>query len=137
MSGLFYECSSLQSLPDISKWNINNINDMSWMFNGCEILNSLSDISKWYKNIAKDKYIMNMSKINITINIDKNEVNKNIYFLDNYYYDDNLNKKYTHDHVKELNEYNDSHPLNIQFILLTLLVFHLDISGNDVNERQL
>ena len=47
-----------------------------------------------------------MTKINITINIDKNDVNKNIYFLDNYYYDENYDKKYTHDHLKELNENN-------------------------------
>jgi len=32
MSYLFYECSSLLSLPDISKWNTKNVTDMSWMF---------------------------------------------------------------------------------------------------------
>ena len=106
MNGVFSRCCSLKSLPDISKWNINNINDMSWIFNGCEILNSLPHISKWYKNIANDKYIMNMNKIDIIINIDKNEINKKIYFLDNYYYDENHDKKYTNDHLKELNENN-------------------------------
>ena len=29
---IFYECKSLKSLPDISKWNINNVTDMSYVF---------------------------------------------------------------------------------------------------------
>ena len=48
----------------------------------------------------------NFSTINITINIDEYKVNKEIYFLDNYYIDDEGYKKYNHDHLKELNEYN-------------------------------
>ena len=34
MSFMFYECSSLSSLPDISKWNINNVTNMSGMLSG-------------------------------------------------------------------------------------------------------
>ena len=40
-------CSSLSSLPNISKWNINNVEDMFGMFKGCSSLSSLPDISKW------------------------------------------------------------------------------------------
>ena len=32
MSGLFCGCSSLTHLPDISKWNTKNVEDMSFMF---------------------------------------------------------------------------------------------------------
>ena len=32
ISYMFYECRSLSSLTDISKWNMNNVNDMSCMF---------------------------------------------------------------------------------------------------------
>ena len=40
MNYMFYGCSSLSSLPDISNWNNNNVNDMSEMFYGCfSILN--------------------------------------------------------------------------------------------------
>ena len=46
MSYMFCGCSSLSSLPDISKWNTNNVTDMSWMFYGCKLLLSLPDISK-------------------------------------------------------------------------------------------
>ena len=47
MSCMFGECSSLLSLPDISKWNTNNATNMSCMFNECSSLLSLPDISKW------------------------------------------------------------------------------------------
>ena len=43
----FCNCSSLISLPDISKWNINNLNDLSLLFCNCSSLISLPDISKW------------------------------------------------------------------------------------------
>ena len=42
---MFNGCESLNSLPDISKWNTNNVKDMSWMFNECKSLNSLPDIT--------------------------------------------------------------------------------------------
>ena len=32
MSYMFYECSTLSSLPDISKWNTDKVTDMSYMF---------------------------------------------------------------------------------------------------------
>ena len=47
MSYLFFKCSSLKSLPDISKWNTSKVTNMSNMFGGCNLLKSLPDISKW------------------------------------------------------------------------------------------
>ena len=44
---MFEGCSSLSSLPDISKWNTNNVTDMGGMFYNCSSLSSLPDISKW------------------------------------------------------------------------------------------
>ena len=38
MSNMFSDCKSLESLPDISKWNIINVKDMSFMFSHCEKL---------------------------------------------------------------------------------------------------
>ena len=35
---MFYECSSLISLPDISKWNTINVTNMDGMFDGCSSL---------------------------------------------------------------------------------------------------
>ena len=58
MNGMFSFCSSLSSLPDISQWNTNNVKNMSWMFNCCSSLSSLPDISKWNTN-----KIINMSSM--------------------------------------------------------------------------
>ena len=50
MRSMFDRCSSLISLPDISKWNTNNVTNMHYMFSGCSSLSSLPDISKWNTN---------------------------------------------------------------------------------------
>ena len=47
MSNIFYNCKSLQYLPDISKWNISNATDISSIFYNCKSLQYLPDISKW------------------------------------------------------------------------------------------
>ena len=54
MSYLFCNCSSLSSLPDISKWNTSNVTNMSFMFSNCSSLSSLPDISKWNTNNVTD-----------------------------------------------------------------------------------
>ena len=54
MSGMFNGCSSLSSLPDISKWNTSNVTNMSGMFYGCSSLSSLPDISKWNTSNVTD-----------------------------------------------------------------------------------
>ena len=38
ISGLFSGCNSIISLPDISKWNTNNVIDMNSLFSGCNSL---------------------------------------------------------------------------------------------------
>ena len=43
---MFYGCSVLK-LPDISKWNIKNIKNISGLFCHCYKLESLPDISNW------------------------------------------------------------------------------------------
>jgi len=43
MSYMFYGCSSLSNLPDISKWNTNNVTNMDSMFNGCSKLLKIPD----------------------------------------------------------------------------------------------
>jgi len=46
MSHMFSGCSSLISLPDISKWDTSKVNDMNYTFEECSSLISLPDISK-------------------------------------------------------------------------------------------
>ena len=43
---IFYNCHSIESIPDISKWDLTNVHDLSYMFYGCSSLKSLPDISK-------------------------------------------------------------------------------------------
>ena len=53
---MFLECNSLISLPDISKWNTSNVNDMSEIFRECNSLISLPDISKWNTPNVNDMF---------------------------------------------------------------------------------
>ena len=60
MSYMFSGCSSVSSLPDISKWSTNNVTNMSYMFDGCLSLSSLPDISKWsINNVTNMSHIFN------------------------------------------------------------------------------
>ena len=52
-NGMFENCSSLISLPDISKWKL-RATDMSRMFFGCCSLNELGDISNWNTVMVND-----------------------------------------------------------------------------------
>ena len=45
MNSLFKGCSSLESLPDISKWNTGEVVDISSFFYNCSNVESLPDIS--------------------------------------------------------------------------------------------
>ena len=53
MSYMFYECASLLSIVNVSKWKTNNINNISYMFYGCSSLIDLSGIS----SLITDKII--------------------------------------------------------------------------------
>ena len=50
LGSLFFGCSSLKELPDISKWNTTNVINMSWLFGKCSSLKELPDISQWNEN---------------------------------------------------------------------------------------
>jgi len=77
MRYMFYECSSLSSLPDISKWNTNNVIDMSGMFYGCSSLSSLPDISNWItKNVTYMSYMFNKCPNTIFSKVTKAKFNK-------------------------------------------------------------
>ena len=54
MSGMFYECNSLEYLSGISNLDTSNVTDMSYMFHSCESLSILPDISHWNTSNVKD-----------------------------------------------------------------------------------
>ena len=45
----------LPSLPDLSKWNTNNVTKISYIFYNRSSLPSLPDLSKWNKNNVTNK----------------------------------------------------------------------------------
>ena len=46
-SAMFELCSNLESIGDLSGWNVGSCTDMRWMFNQCSNLESIGDISNW------------------------------------------------------------------------------------------
>ena len=50
ISFMFGSCSSLISLPDISKWNTQNIINLNSIFEDCSLLPYIPNISKWKFN---------------------------------------------------------------------------------------
>ena len=105
MSELFYECSSLKSLPDISKWNVNNLETINNIFKGCSSLLSFPNISKWnFLNIIHQNNINNLiedslssknsSNIEIKNFIDSDNINSSSFLNNQDNSNLNLNKEY-------------------------------------------
>ena len=64
---MFYDCKSLTSLPDISKWYTNNVKNMQCMFYSCKSLTTLPDIYKWKINNTNKKYMFDNCKPSLKI----------------------------------------------------------------------
>ena len=81
ISNMFDNCSSLITLSNISKWNTNDINNMSHMFSCCVSLESLPEnISKWdTSNVSDMSYLFynckSLTKIPDISNWNTNKVN--------------------------------------------------------------
>ena len=54
MNGMFAGCSSLISLPDLSKWNTEKVTYIHGMFYKCNSLISLPNLYKWNTNNVED-----------------------------------------------------------------------------------
>ena len=60
MSHMFYGCTSLISLPDISKWNTNNVQNFSKLFYGSISLSYTPNLCNW-------NFLYQDNKINLFI----------------------------------------------------------------------
>ena len=78
ISYMFCKCSSLKFLPNISKWNTSKINNMSFLFYDCSLMAELPDISFWdTSNVTDMSYMFyNCSKIMDLPNISKWKIDK-------------------------------------------------------------
>ena len=45
MRHMFFGCKKLESVGDISEWDVSSVTDMQYMF--CGVVNFNQDISKW------------------------------------------------------------------------------------------
>ena len=70
----------------------------------------LDNIINQFKNTIRHNQNY-MNEIHIRLNIEENDVNKNIYFLDNYEYEKDRKRHY-HDNLKELNQLNTELSIN-------------------------
>ena len=79
MRNIFRECFSLSSLPDISKWNTNNIITADRIFSGCSSLSSLPNISKWNMNNVSvfDEIFYGCTSLSSLPDISNWNINKN------------------------------------------------------------
>jgi len=89
MSYMFYECASLLSIVNFSKWKTNNINNASYMFYGCSSLNDLEgistlitdkliNISYMFFGCISLKYLPDINKWNFKSDINKENILANI-----------------------------------------------------------
>ena len=60
MSYMFSGCSSLNNLPDISKWDTKNVTDMSGMFRGCSKLKKMCLVCHYLEKIS-----LNIIKVDV------------------------------------------------------------------------
>ena len=127
MSDMFSFCNNLNNL-DLSLFNIKNVKNMSYMFYCCYNLKNLKLFSlntknkidmdyifdNCYKlninsyNVESDKSINKYpNEIDILIKVEKDDINKKIYFLinfDDYNFINNI--KHSHNGLQELNDKN-------------------------------
>ena len=103
MNCMFWGCSSLSSLPDISIWNTKNVINMSDMFNGCSSLPSIFEFSKINKTKSLESLFVGISKILI-----KTIKGKTIFI--SYLNDDTIQN------IKNKIESNQGIPLDLQLL---------------------
>ena len=81
MRGLFMNCSSLTILPDISNWKTNSLKTIDYIFSGCHNLISTPDISKWSLDIMTNRdHIIDEVDIDSSFNIKTDKDNNNEFF---------------------------------------------------------
>ena len=128
MSDMFSYCENLNDL-DLTSFDTTNVINMKYMFYNCNKLTNLTFLKPkeeideialdeirpslnpnfhiYSKEINKNEIVNKYkNKIRISVYVDKENINKEIYFLDNYEYENNEGIKHYHDNLKELNKSN-------------------------------
>ena len=103
MSYMFYFCNNLEEL-NLSSFDTKNVTNIDNIFFGCPKNMINSNLFRFKQFNIKDLVTKN-NQINILIKINKEDINKEIYFLDNGYYFCG-EEYYNHNNLKELNDLN-------------------------------
>ena len=109
---MFYGCSSLKEIPDISIWNTDNLTEIKDMFYSCYSLLLFPDVSKWnFKNIKNINIFPSLDYYINASSSDYNSISKNnndsisFSIINNIFsYSNNSNSKiiiYYNEHYKE------------------------------------
>ena len=69
MVHMFYWCNELESVGDLSNWDVSKVENINSMFASCEQLKSVGDISNWTVSNVEYMFFM-FAKSGIT-NIQK------------------------------------------------------------------
>ena len=110
MSCMFQSCEQLLALPDIHKWNTENITHMSNLFNGCNMTN-LPDISKWdTRNVTHLNGIFSHLKMSNLPDISKWNTKSLTNIRGMFYYSDKLNS------IPDISEWNTSKVTDFKMI---------------------
>ena len=116
-SEMRYSCyisSKANGLPifNLKSNKIIGLHEMNYNFNknkGLNLKSTIHDFIEKFKYNNKQNQENNINSYNeldILININREEINKEIYFLDNYKYKDTKSRIHFHDNLKELNDSN-------------------------------
>ena len=104
MSYMFYECASLLSIINFSKWKTKNVNNTSYMFYGCSSLNNLPDISTLITDNVIDISYMFFGCISLKYLPDINKWNlKNVRNKENIFV--NINEKAREKYYNKLRKF--------------------------------
>jgi len=118
ISYLFYNCSSLKSLPDdISNWDISNITNIRYIFSNCYSLQTLPDISKWnISNVINMKGIFyGCSSLSYLPDISKWDTSNVIEMEELFYYCSSIS------HLPDISKWNTSNVKNMKGIFYKCL----------------
>jgi hypothetical protein len=75
---MFYQCLSLEDLPEISQWNIQKLEDISYMFYNCTMINVSETINWNFEKIKEKKQFSTKSFTNERyLTISKTIIRKN------------------------------------------------------------
>jgi len=110
INSVFENCSSLNFIPNISKWKFNKKIEINNIFKGCNSLLIIPDISKWNIIIPPECFsISSFNSNSIDIKTYSSNLSEDLSFLKNR---DNKDKTNTYENINSINFFNNNDELD-------------------------